>query len=32
MRQSELKISEANVGAKLPECTACPDLSESANQ
>jgi hypothetical protein len=21
MRQSELKISEANAGAKLPECT-----------
>jgi len=25
MRQSELKISEANVGAILPECIACPD-------
>jgi len=24
-RQSELKISEANAGAKLPECIACPD-------
>jgi len=24
-RQSELKISEANAGAKPPECIACPD-------
>ena len=24
-RQSELKISEANAGAKLPKCIACPD-------
>jgi len=31
-RQSELKISEANAGAKPPECTACPDLSGSASQ
>jgi len=31
-RQSELKISEANAGAKLPEYTACPDLSGSASQ
>jgi len=32
LRQRELKISEANAGAKLPECTACPDLSGSASQ
>jgi hypothetical protein len=31
-RQSELKISEANAGAKLSECTACPDVSGSASQ
>jgi hypothetical protein len=31
-RQGKLKISEANAGAKLPECTACPDLSGSASQ
>ncbi|MCK9160385.1 MAG: hypothetical protein M0P00_07875 [Bacteroidaceae bacterium] len=31
-RQSELKISEANAGAKLPECITCPDLSGSASQ
>jgi len=31
-RQSKLKISEANAGAKLPECIACPDLSGSASQ
>jgi len=31
-RQGELKISEANAGAKLPEYTACPDLSGSASQ
>ena len=30
--QSELKISEANAGAKTAECTACPDLSGSASQ
>jgi len=30
-RQSELKIREANAGAKLPECTACPNLSGSAS-
>ena len=24
-RQGELKISEANAGAKPPECIACPD-------
>jgi len=31
-RQSELQISEANAGAKLPECTACPVLTGSASQ
>ena len=31
-RQGELKISEANAGAKLPECIACPDLSGPASQ
>jgi len=31
-RQSELKISEANAGAKPAKCTACPDLSGSASQ
>jgi len=31
-RQGELKISEANAGAKLPKCTACPDFSGSASQ
>jgi len=31
LRQGELKISEANAGAKLPECIACPDLSGSAS-
>jgi len=31
-RQSELQISEANAGAKLPECTACPALAGSASQ
>ena len=30
-RQGELKISEANAGAKLPECTACPDTLGSAS-
>ena len=30
-RQSKLKISEANAEAKLPECTACPVLAESAS-
>ena len=27
-QQSELKISEANAGAKLPECIACPDNNQ----
>jgi len=31
-RQGELKISEANAGAKTADCTACPDLSGSASQ
>jgi len=31
-RQSELQISAANAVVKLPECTACPDLSGSASQ
>jgi len=31
-RQSELKISEANAGAKRPKCIACPDSSGSACQ
>jgi len=31
-RQSELKISEANAGAKLPKCTACSDSSGLASQ
>jgi len=31
-RQGELKISEANAGAKLPECTACPVFTGSASQ
>jgi len=33
-RQGELKISEANAGAKPPECIACPDnnLDQPANE
>jgi len=31
-RQGELKISEANAGAKTAKCTACPELSGSASQ
>jgi len=27
-----VKNDKANAGAKLPECTACPDLSGSASQ
>jgi hypothetical protein len=30
--QTELKISEANAGAKTAKSTACPDLSGSASQ
>jgi len=30
--QSELQISEANAGAKLPECIGCPVLTGSTSQ